>query len=155
MPNYKTHLVGGLFAYLLSIYALISIRSITFVLALEWLLFCLLGALFPDVDIKSKGQKIFYWIVLLLGTFLLFRKRGQALVILGALAIFPLLVRHRGIFHKLWFIILVPIVVAWLACSCLPACSTIIFYDTLFFIIGAISHLWLDLGWRRLLFGKT
>ena len=75
MPNYKTHLAGGLFAYLLSIYAVITLRTISFALALEWLLFCLLGALFPDVDIKSKGQKIFYWIVLLLGTFLLFRKR--------------------------------------------------------------------------------
>lgn len=152
MPNYKTHLAGGLFAYLVSLYAVISVRPVTFALCLEWLLFCLAGSLFPDVDIKSKGQKIFYWIVLILGTFLLFHKRGQALIILGALSLFPLLVRHRGIFHKLWFIIVVPSLIAWLACSYWPTCSTIIYYDTLFFIVGAISHLWLDLGLRRLLF---
>lgn len=155
MPNYKTHLAGGLFAYLLSLYAVMNTQTVTFTVSLEWLLFCLAGSLFPDVDIKSKGQKIFYWIVLLLGMFLLFNKRGQALLILGAIAIFPHLVGHRGIFHRLWFIIAIPSLVGWVACSYWPTCSTTIIFDALFFIIGAISHLWLDFGWRRLLFGKT
>ncbi len=151
MPNYKGHLAGGIFAYLLSLYMIISYKSITLATGLEWLLFCLLGSLFPDVDTKSKGQKIFYWVVLLLAAVLLFSERLQGLLLLGALGIFPLLVRHRGIFHQLWFIILIPIAIAWLACGCWPNCSTIIAFDALFFIIGALSHLWLDLGLLRLL----
>ncbi|GMU19844.1 MAG: metal-dependent hydrolase [Candidatus Babeliales bacterium] len=155
MSNYKGHLAGGIFVYLLSIYFVVNSQIISFATALEWLLFCLLGSLFPDVDIKSKGQKIFYWIVLILGAILLFNKRGHALLILGVLAIFPLLVRHRGTTHRLWFVIVVPALVAWLACQYWPGCTSIIFYDTLFFIIGAISHLWLDFGLRRLLCGKA
>lgn len=155
MSNYQGHLAGGLFVYLISMYFMISNQQmVSFATGLEWLLFCLLGSLFPDVDIKSKGQKIFYWMVLILGTILLFNKRGQALITLGVLAIFPLLVRHRGIFHRLWFIMVVPLAVAWLACRYWPTCSNIIFFDALFFIVGAISHLWLDFGLRRLLLGK-
>ena len=155
MSNYKGHLAAGIFVYLLSIYFIVNSHYVSLSTGLEWLLFCLAGSLFPDVDIKSKGQKIFYWIVLILGTILLFNKRGQALLTLGVLAIFPLLVHHRGTTHRLWFVIVVPIIVAWLACKYWPTCSTIIMYDTLFFIVGAISHLWLDFGWRRLLFGKA
>lgn len=155
MSNYKGHLAGGLFVYLLSIYFIVNNQYVSLSSGLEWLLFCLAGSLFPDVDIKSKGQKIFYWIVLILGIILLFNKRGQALLTLGAFAIFPLLVRHRGTTHRLWFVIVVPMSVAWLACAYWPHCSTIIVYDTLFFIVGAISHLWLDFGWRRLLLGKA
>lgn len=151
MPNFKGHLAGGIFAYLVSIYFVLTVQSITFATGLEWLLFCLAGSLFPDVDIKSKGQNIFYWIVLLLALLLALTHRMQALLILGGISIVPLMVRHRGIFHRVWFIFAVPLLIAWMACSYMPSCTTIILYDALFFIVGAFSHLWLDLGLRRLL----
>jgi hypothetical protein len=151
MPNYKGHLAGGIFAYLLAIYFVLSHQSITLITGAEWLLFTLAGSLFPDVDVKSKGQKLFYWITLLLALILLLSDRIQALIILGFICVVPLLVNHRGIFHRLWFVILVPSFLAMFLCSYLPGCSRIIIFDTIFFVVGAVSHLWLDLGLRRML----
>lgn len=151
MANYKGHLAGGIFVYLLALYCILQVRTVSLVLALEWLLFTLAGALFPDVDIKSKGQKFFYWILLFLSLILLFLNHIQALVVLGFIGLVPLLVRHRGIFHNFWFIIVVPSLVATFTCMYIPHCSRIIMFDTLFFILGAISHLWLDFGLRRII----
>lgn len=151
MPNYKGHLAGGIFAYLITFYLIIAAQAPTFTTGLEWLLFTLAGSLFPDVDIKSKGQKLFYWVMLLLMIVLLINNQTQALIIVAVLGVIPLLVRHRGIFHRLWFIILVPLLVAWILCLYFPNCEKTIMYDCLFFIVGAISHLWLDLGVRRMI----
>ncbi len=151
MANYKGHLAGGIFVYLLGIYFVIQARSISLVLALEWLLFTLAGALFPDIDIKSKGQKLFYWILFFLSMILLLLNHIQALIILGFIGLTPLLVRHRGIFHSLWFVLLIPSLVAFFVCMYVPNCSRIIVFDTIFFIAGAISHLWLDFGFKRMM----
>lgn len=151
MPNYKCHLVGGLCAYLIVFFGLIGAHVVSFATAFEWLLFALAGALFPDIDIKSKGQKLFYWIVLLLMIVLLARGHTQPLIIIAVLSMLPLVVRHRGIFHRLWFIIFIPVITAVILCHYFPYCHTTILYDCLFFIAGAISHLWLDLGLRRML----
>jgi len=151
MPNYKGHLTGGIFAYLLVIYFVLSHQSISLITGGEWLLFTLAGALFPDVDVKSKGQKLFYWIALVLGLILLLSEHIQALIILGFICVVPLLVNHRGIFHRLWFVLLVPSLTAFFLCSYMPGCSKIIIFDTIFFVVGAVSHLWLDLGLRRMI----
>lgn len=151
MPNFKGHLAGGVFIYLVVFYWIVSNQTVSLTTSLEWLLFALAGSLFPDVDTKSKGQKIFYWIVLFLAALLLSMSHMEAFVILGFLSLFPLLVRHRGIFHRTWFVILVPSAVAAFCCMYMPNCSAIIFYDTLFFIMGALSHLWLDVGIKGML----
>lgn len=151
MPSYKGHLAGGIFVYLIALYFIISAQAANFTTGLEWLLFTLAGSLFPDVDIKSKGQKLFYWVMLLLMIVLLINDQKQALIIVAILGVIPLLVRHRGIFHRLWFVILVPLLIAWILCNYMPYCSNTIMYDCLFFIIGAISHLWLDLGFARMI----
>ncbi len=151
MPNYKGHLAGGVFFYLVAIYFVLTTQVISLATGIEWLLFTLAGALFPDVDVKSKGQKLFYWIALLLAVVLLVKERIQALIILGFICAVPVLVNHRGIFHRLWFVIIIPLVAALFLCSYAPDCNRIIFFDTLFFIIGAVSHLWLDLGLRRMM----
>jgi hypothetical protein len=151
MPNFKGHLAGGFFIYLVVFYWIVSNQTVSLTTSLEWLLFALAGSLFPDVDTKSKGQKIFYWIVLFLAALLLSMSHMEAFVILGFLSLFPLLVRHRGIFHRTWFVILVPSLVASFCCMYMPNCSSIIMYDTLFFIMGALSHLWLDVGIKGML----
>ena len=151
MPNYKGHLAGGLFFYLIALYFVLAAYSISFATGLEWLLFTLAGALFPDVDIKSKGQKYFYWIVLILGILLLLHNHIQGFIILRFISLVPVLVRHRGIFHRLWFIVLIPLLISFALSCYMPGCNRTIMFDTLFFIIGAISHLWLDLGLKRML----
>ena len=151
MPSYKGHLAGGMFVYLCALYVVLTSYSISMSTGLEWLLFTLAGSLFPDIDTKSKGQKIFYVIASLLGILLLLHNHIQAFVVLGVICMVPLLVNHRGVFHRLWFIILVPTLAAIFLCHYMPDCNRIIILDTLFFVIGAISHLWLDLGLRRML----
>jgi len=151
MPNFKGHLAGGIFIYLVAMYWILSNQTISLSTSLEWLLFTLAGSLFPDVDTKSKGQKLFYWIALALSLFLLSNNRMQEFVILGLCSLVPLLVGHRGIFHKTWFVILVPASIAGICCLYMPHCEKIIMYDTFFFIMGALSHLWLDLGIVRML----
>lgn len=150
MPSYKGHLSGGFFIYLLVLYVILNHYSITMATGLEWLLFTLAGSLFPDIDVKSKGQKLFYTIALFLSVLLLVFEHFQALIILGFLCLVPILVRHRGIFHRLWFVILVPTLIAIFLCSYMPHCNRIILFDTFFFIVGAVSHLWLDLGLKRM-----
>jgi len=151
MSSYKGHLVGGIAAYGFTLYGVTQWIHPSVPTMMEWLIFCLLGALFPDIDIKSKGQKIFYWGMLMGLCYAVAIGYYDAIALIGIFAIVPLCARHRGLFHRLWFITFLVAIIGWIA-SCLwsPHCSSIIFYDCLFFVAGAISHLWLDLGWRRL-----
>lgn len=154
MPNYKGHLVGGLIAYLISLYLVVMYTTWpTIFTAVEWLFFALVGSLFPDVDVKSKGQNYFYWFIALLLGYFFVLKHFTMMATIGVVAVIPQLVRHRGIFHRIWFITLLPLGLAMILCSYVPKCQTIFLFDAFFFIAGAISHLWLDLGFKRMLRG--
>lgn len=151
MSNYKGHLLGGACVYLIMVYIVSSYYSHpSLPIALEWLLFCLAGSLFPDIDVKSKGQNYFYWIVFGLLIFLFVMERWKLMAFAGLIAVIPQLVRHRGIFHRVWFIILLPAVLALILYLYIPHYKNNIFFDTIFFIAGALSHVWLDLGLRRM-----
>lgn len=153
MPNYKKHLIGGLGAYTLLLIAVQHIKSISFFCSGEWLLCALAGSLFPDIDIKSKGQQFFYCLLLFIMLVLIIYHQFSLLAMCSVISIFPILVRHRGIFHRLWFVILFPLVVWYSITIFVPTISGILLFDTLFFIAGAVSHLWLDFGfWRMLRF---
>jgi len=143
MPNYRGHVIGGCIAYA-ALAALLSSYCISWRIAAEWFLCCFAGSLFPDIDTKSRGQKYFYWIILLIFAILIAHKRHDLLAIVSICAVVPLLVKHRGIFHHFWFVIAVPLLI-WCGVSKLwPKLSSQLFLDTIFFIVGALSHLWLD-----------
>lgn len=148
MPNYKGHLIGGFFTYLALLYLLRN-HSPTVLTIGEWLFFTLMGALFPDIDTKSKGQKFFYRVVFVLLLLLLVQMRFQVIAFVSFVALFPLLIRHRGITHSLWFIMGLSLCTIALAHICVPNFAAIVFFDTLFFFVGALSHLILDLGLRK------
>jgi len=151
MPGYKGHLLGGAAAggLLLSLLSCLRIVHPTPLCGIEWLLVCLAGSLFPDVDIKSKGQKLFYWILFGLFIYLYIRKKLMMLGLFSIIGILPMLVRHRGLFHKWWFIIGVPFLLAVLTSKYFPHYKNALFFDALFFVAGAFSHLLLDLGIKR------
>jgi membrane-bound metal-dependent hydrolase YbcI (DUF457 family) len=151
MPNYKGHLVGGVIAYGALFFAVFAAQKPSLLIAGEWLLFTLAGALFPDIDIKSKGQKYFYFVILLFVTILVIQQRFEMLAYCSFIIISPMLVRHRGIFHNPWFVIVMPLLIWVLVSGSLPRLSQQLFCDTLFFITGALSHIWLDLGTRQTL----
>jgi uncharacterized membrane protein YpjA len=69
----------------------------------------------------------------------------------SAISVVPMLVKHRGLFHRLWFVTLMPFGVWALITTYIPNYTHAAFYYTLFFVLGAISHLWLDLGIKQML----
>lgn len=150
MSNYKGHLIGGFITYLLVAF-LLKNNSCSFITLAEWLTCTLLGALFPDVDIKSKGQKYFYRIILILFCILIIKKKYSTVAFFSILSFAPLLTPHRGIFHNIWFLCLVPFVLAILIGIYSPCYKTAILYDTLFFISGSLSHIILDFGPSKVL----
>jgi LexA-binding, inner membrane-associated putative hydrolase len=151
VPGYKGHLVGGAAAFGVGLYALQSSYTPTHFTVFEWFLCTLAGALFPDIDVKSKGQNLFYKGMLIVLVALFAQGYLHLAVLIGILSLIPMIVRHRGLFHRLWFVIALPFFVTFCVSKYYPAYSHILFVDTTFFVLGAVSHLWLDLGLRRML----
>jgi len=149
MPGYKAHLAAGAVTAAPLVYILQSQASSPGVLVL-WAGFALAGSLFPDIDTKSKGQKWFYrfWLVALLIFLLL--KWYALFVACTLLASAPLVVNHRGLFHKSWFLIFAPCCAAVAFIWYMPAAWKDVFWATLFFVAGTLSHLLLDFGPKRM-----
>jgi len=152
MPNYRKHLIGGCATYAILIcvnakYNLIKIESIV---QLQTLAACLIGSLFPDVDTKSKIQKLIYLVILIAATHLLITGQQFWAAITLMISLIPLISNHRGLFHRLWFIGICMVLVNFFCYinqpSAFKSCITL----SIFFMSGTISHIWLDLGWRRL-----
>jgi len=84
---------------------------------------------------------------------LIIKHQFSLLAACSVMAVIPMLVRHRGIFHRLWFVMLFPLTMWYVTSIFVPIESKIILFDVFFFIAGSISHLWLDFGfWRMLRF---
>jgi len=149
MPGYKGHLAGGCVVYGLLI-SLLYTQCASTAAPGRWLLCVLAGALFPDIDVKSRGQNYFYWLVLCMALICIARQQFYSLAWLSLISIAPMLVRHRGIFHRWWFIVAVACSVWMVILYYAPAYGRQLGYDTFFFIMGAFSHLWLDVGFRRM-----
>ena len=63
-------------------------------------LICILASLWPDIDVKSKGQRLFYLLFFAADTLLIYSKHFLASAILGYLAMLPLLFPHRSFTHS-------------------------------------------------------
>jgi len=70
--------------------------------------FCLLGALFPDVDTDSKGQRIYYVIFAAVDLGLILQKHYIWAAWLGFFAMLPAIGSHRGWTHTWWAMLIVP-----------------------------------------------
>jgi len=150
MPGYKGHLTGGLAVYALAVYGVSFFVNPSWIMLIEWCACTLSGSLFPDIDTKSKGQKLFYSIMTAIMMLLLVRGCYDVMAGLAMLLLVPILSRHRGLFHKPWFIVSFVCAVAYGASLCVPLYAHMFYYDALFFITGALSHVWLDIGTRRM-----
>ena len=102
MPGYKTHISGGLIAGGAALGAVLAlgyfktdIKTGAFLVGIS-----LLGALFPDTDTDSKGQNLFYSILVVIDLYLLATKDYKTAAILGFCALLPALGHHRGWTHR-------------------------------------------------------
>lgn len=148
MPGYKKHLMAGLIFYCSAIF-LLSCSNFLSIRSLEHLFFTLLGSLFPDIDIKSRGQTIFYTIIIVLFLFFLLTNNCLALGIFSILSCIPILVKHRSIFHNFWIVSLLVVSFAKIISFLYPVCKTLIYYDAAFFLLGVFSHILLDRGIKK------
>lgn len=150
MPGYKGHLTGGavisgaVLAWL--VWAGIYVPSTHQMVVMGCL--ALLGALFPDVDTDSRGQHLFYLMLVVLDVILLWSGQYKWAAIIGFAAMFPALGPHRGWTHTWWAMLIIP----------LPICILpVYFYGTdpknmlPYYgaaVTGYASHLLLDGKWR-------
>lgn len=146
MPGYRAHIGGGIGLYILLMSSLTLVYTITppFFTALGWFLCAVLGSLFPDIDTKSKGQLLFYRVLALVLVYCLLKGYFVFFIFLSLFSLLPLIVRHRGLFHEIWFVVVLSVVLFF-------TCHGINGVDTpvkgmpfLFFVGGALSHIFLD-----------
>lgn len=143
MPGFRGHLIGGTVLYLIILQYLRSVPMEPSVI-ISGLVFCLFGSLFPDVDIKSKGQKLFYSITLIVLCCLLYYERTDIFIGLTIFATIPLLVKHRGLFHQAWFLTCISLLTGTVIGSFHAQYSAWAMKNALFFLAGALSHIFLD-----------
>ena len=146
MPGYRIHIGGGVVVYcgLIILISTFLINKPSFFLALEWFFCCIAGALFPDIDIKSKGQLIYYRVLSICLIYFLWKRKIVLFIWMSLLSIFPLIVRHRGIFHQIWFVGIIGFATAVALSFYYPSYQKILFIDATFFFMGAVSHILFD-----------
>lgn len=147
MPGYKGHLVGGLFFGIMGIVGAVLLGWIVFnpLVAAGLVGFCLLGALFPDVDTDSKGQNLYYSVFAVLDLGLITQKQYMWSAWLGLFAMLPAIGSHRGWTHTWWAMFAVPLPILVLPLLLLGIDSIDLFIPFyLAFTIGYFSHLLLD-----------
>jgi hypothetical protein len=148
MPRYQAHLWCNAFVYMMVMTFIAHYHFRLPATYIELLLCSSLGSLFPDIDIKSKGQQISYVILVMLLVCLLCGKQCVVAALVGIFALTPLLVPHRGVFHRLWFITGLTIVMVFVLLQLMPMYHERILVNGIFFLMGATTHLILDGGWR-------
>lgn len=151
MPGYKGHMAGALIAVGLCIAGLSFVGyALAPVLFAQGVFFAWLGALFPDIDTKSKGQKLLYAIlfVTLIGLFVYGKYLMGAAITLCAFL--PLFVNHRGLLHSFTFIMGITFICVAACTLQFPLYASAAMRNGLFFLVGVFSHLILDFGPRRI-----
>ncbi|MEP7219241.1 MAG: metal-dependent hydrolase [Bacteroidota bacterium] len=110
--------------------------------AIVWL--AVLFALFPDIDIKSKGQMLFYRLFFLFDLVLLVAKQYEGAALLGFLALIPILSRHRGWTHTIWAMLLIPLPILAGPMLMAKSATTVGLPYYLGAVAGYLSHLMAD-----------
>ena len=125
MSVFREHYIGGLVAYgsffIVSVGASL-ISHLVLQYPIDWnptisldpwkiggcITIAVLSGLWPDVDIKSKSQSIFYRIFLGFNLILIWREHYIESAFLGLFAMLPLIGKHRGWTHSRLTMLLLP-----------------------------------------------
>jgi len=147
MPGYKGHLAGGLFFAVMGLVGCVLFAWIAVdpMLGAALIGFCLLGALFPDVDTDSKGQNIFYLVFAAVDLGMILCKQYVWAAWLGFFAMLPAIDSHRGWTHTWWAMLLVPTPILLIPMMVRGTEAVTVFLPFyLAFVTGYFSHLLLD-----------
>lgn len=146
MPNHRTHLLTGLasavlLAYILKQYNAHLVQTIPHLLLC--ICFALAGSIFPDIDIDSKMQRMFWPAITIILLLTLFTAQFHLFIILTVITFFITLIGHRTITHEFWFVMSFPCALAWYLTT-QRKLTPFVYVCALFFIVGACSHIFLD-----------
>ena len=126
MSMFREHWIGGLVAYSTFFIASLIVTiviSIIYSVPMAWnptialnpikivgcLTIAVLFGLWPDVDIKSKSQKMFYTLLFVFNVMLIvFWGKYLESALLGLFAMLPIMSKHRGWTHAKGTMILLP-----------------------------------------------
>src|SRR3990167_6420188 len=146
MPGYRAHGIVGMLVASVLTYALIGAAHVQSAgnEVLQWYGCALIGAFFPDIDTKSKGQLFLYKVFLLLSLFAIVQKNFVLLGWIALLSALPLIGRHRGLTHSFLFLFLLNAALLCVVAVAYPAYLRHAFYCLLFFGLGVASHIALD-----------
>jgi hypothetical protein len=152
MPNYKTHLVGGVITFILVLFVASNFCNIMNFTPHECLLYfgaACFGALFPDIDTRSMIQRCLLFLILIL-CFCAFIWRWWALLVgVLFLLLWLTIVKHRTTTHRKRFICLLPLGVIVFVGIKQPELLPQALTTYAFFVAGALSHIFLDFGFCR------
>ncbi len=152
MPNYKGHLIAGAVTFAATLYTLNHFGTpmpSTETMAL-FLLVTLVGSIFPDIDTKSKMQKYFYVSSAFIFPALLFTRTLNYVFLIAGLCIAIPCLRHRTITHNPFFILGLPGLMALYAVLFYPSTQQLVLFCYIFFVCGALSHIFLDRLFTRI-----
>ena len=129
MSMFREHWIGGLVAYstffIISLITAVTVPILYDTVPQDWnptippvsgfvqiigcFVVAVLFGLWPDVDIKSKSQKIFYSVLFALNVVLIvFLQKYLESALLGLFAMLPIMSKHRGWTHAKVTMLLLP-----------------------------------------------
>ena len=151
MPSYKVHLIGGVATYagITAIASLTPLESFSTPFQLLLVGCALTGSIFPDIDIASRIQIIFFRIMFVTLPLLLFFKYFTSFVCMALLSISLVVIKHRTLTHRVWFLLLLTVAGVSTVFIKHPAFTTLACMAGLHFFVGSISHIALDFLVRK------
>ncbi|MFO7718313.1 MAG: metal-dependent hydrolase [Thermodesulfobacteriota bacterium] len=150
MPGYKTHFtVGGLVG---GGAVALSIVNGWYIPAPQTALLLIAvaagAAIFPDVDTDSKGQRLYYSLLVLVDAVLIFKEEYRWAALLGLCAMLPAVDQHRGWTHTWWAMFVVPLPLLLLpSLMWSPQVVPVMIPYYIAAIVGYLTHLALDRRW--------
>lgn len=117
--TYSQHVKWGIFTYffaIIPIVAWILYRQDWSTAGIEgywWELLicfalCVIGAMAPDIDIKSRSQRVIYFFLILIDILLILFSYYRAAALIGFFAMLPNIAKHRGKIHSLPAAVILP-----------------------------------------------
>jgi hypothetical protein len=153
MSTYRGHIAGGIVTYALTAYTVLHLFPTAPHAWRAQLLFlgcAILGSLFPDIDTRSTIQKLFFVAMIPALPLSLFYNVSFFLCLV-AICLGALFIPHRTLTHRPWFIVALSAILAGIILTKVEHHRLLFAMCSVYFCAGALSHWFLDFGFRRLI----
>ncbi len=152
MSTYRGHIAGGIVTYALTAWITLHImptHQFPWYAHPAFIGCTIFGALFPDIDTRSTIQQIFL-ITLIIAIPLALIYNVSLFIGLSVACLTALVIPHRTLTHRPWFLIALSIFLASIIFIKIPTHRFVLITCCVYFCAGALSHWFLDFGLRRI-----